>query len=137
MKEVNNFKFFKLFVEIVTSKFSKIKIELEVDRNDRKEYIAYDFYKKNSIKTDYEIPVGKLSLKKISDIWVGMQIDVDENFRGRGLAFELMRRAVLDVGPIRTSKVFSKEGKKQMIGLVKRGYADELENGDFLIHFSL
>lgn len=78
---------------------------------------------------------GYLDLTKTSDGWRGMKVDVSKDFQLKGLAFDLALVAVNKVGPFKTSAVFSEHGKKFMAGLVKRGWADELDGGDYLIHF--
>lgn len=116
-------------------RFSKLPVTKKVIADNRYEYSASDKLTLGGKKVDYDINVGKLTVSASSGEWRGMEISVNESHRGKGLAFELMLRAVKDVGPIKTSGVFSPAGKLQMAGLVKRGYADALDGGDYLIHF--
>ena len=64
-----------------------------------------------------------------------MLVQTNQEFKGSAAGIEAMRQIVAKVGPIKTSQVFSPSGKRLMDGLVKYGYADDLGDGDYLIHF--
>lgn len=88
-------------------RFSKLPVTKKVIADNRYEYSASDKLTIRGRKTDYDIDVGRLTVSASSGEWRGMEISVNESHRGKGLAFELMLRAVKDVGPIKTSGVFS------------------------------
>jgi hypothetical protein len=125
----------KLTESIHDTPISKLPLSVNNIHDTRKEIIATDTYKLAGKDTGYPIQVGKLTLSKIGGDWRGTSLHVAESHRNKGLAFNLLRHAVKDVGPIKTSRMFSPGGLAQMHGLVRRGWADHHENGDFLIHF--
>ncbi len=73
--------------------------------------------------------------RDLEGVWRVVKVTVFPAFRQRGLLFDLLRNAVEKLGPIRTSRVFSPDGKRQLQGLVRRGWAEDLGGDDFLLHF--
>lgn len=84
---------------------------------------------------EYPVKAGHVTISKTSGEWRATQMCVLDPFKGKGLAFDMLRKGVETVGPFHTSRVFSNDGRRQMEGLVRRGWADRLDGGDYLIHF--
>ena len=84
----------------------------------------------------YDMPAGRAEAIKQNGEWIGTLVQTDQDhFKNSKAGLEALRQIVLQVGPIKTSKMFSPSGKKLMNNLVKYHYADELDHGDYLIHF--
>jgi len=84
---------------------------------------------------EFSVDAGEMETKLVGGEWRIMKVGVDEKFRNKGLAFDLAKATVEEIGPVKTSKVFSKDGKKFMQGLVKRKLSDDIGDGDYLVHF--
>lgn len=83
----------------------------------------------------YDVSSGSIEVAKRDGVWRIMSVHVDDEYRNKGVAFDLVSELVDRVGPVQTSRVFSPAGKKFMHGLVKRGLADKIADDDYLIHY--
>ena len=110
-------------------------ISVEHVNDTRITLVAQDKYVCNGVRTDFDINVGKLTLSKSTGTWQVTDMSVSDTHRGQGLNTSMLEKAVHEVGPFNTTGVFSPQGKAQMGSLVRRGLADDVGNGDYLIHF--
>lgn len=127
--------FKQYIIEKVTAKppFTDLPIK-EIGNNDHATFKAEGELKVGD--QTYSFNAGFLELSKRDNVWRAMKLHVDEKYRDKGLAFALFYAAWKKLGPYQTSRVFSPSGKKQMKGLVKRGWATSTNDDDYTIDFS-
>ena len=86
------------------------------------------------IKERMGYSVARASIQKDGSIML-VEVQVEENYRGQGIATELVGELVEKAGrSVTTSRLFSDSGKALMESLVKKGLANRVGSDDYKIH---
>jgi GNAT superfamily N-acetyltransferase len=78
--------------------------------------------------------IGTLVCTRVTGEWCVSSISVVPDFRGAGVGSSLLKRAILEIGTIKTSSRFTRRGREFMEHLADEGNATRDDRG-YCIHF--
>ena len=74
---------------------------IEIDTKDLGSSVEFTAHTTETFGAErYRLNIGKLRVKLVSGEWRVMLVSIDEQYRNRGIAYELLYRAVLKLGPM-------------------------------------